>query len=382
MDFLKAEIESVKRKATGPPPGVSTSSAPPSKYLRRGEIEKLRIDEEQRLKEEKEQKRKLEKDAKEAAKKKSIAAAVSRSNTGTSTPVTSTPPVEAFNVSDVDCIRRLRAKGQPILLFGESSKERRLRLRALELIEARGEGQQNDFKKALEGMDMEMDLKELERRAGGGKATEKPIGGKRVVKEGEEEGEGPEEETSAVGKGKSSTDGTVADMPLLDLSLVKLNPDKLYPQIYYFLKRLLKEWEDFLNAREDQIKRSTQGKLAMATCVQSKEYIKPLFKTLRQRALASDVLNRMAEIIYYMQKREYQRANDSYLRMSIGNAAWPIGVTMVGIHERAAREKISNDQIAHVLNDETSRKYIQSLKRLMTFAQTRYPPADVSHMMG
>lgn len=33
------------------------------------------------------------------------------------------------------------------------------------------------------------------------------------------------------------------------------------------------------------------------------------------------------------------------------------------IHERSAREKISIDQVAHVLNDEVSRKYIQSLKR-------------------
>jgi pre-mRNA-splicing factor 18 len=64
-----------------------------------------------------------------------------------------------------------------------------------------------------------------------------------------------------------------------------------------------------------------------------------------------------------MQKREYQAANDSYLRLSIGNAAWPIGVTMVGIHERSAREKIGQDSVAHVLNDEVSRKYIQSVKR-------------------
>jgi pre-mRNA-splicing factor 18 len=93
------------------------------------------------------------------------------------------------------------------------------------------------------------------------------------------------------------------------------------------------------------------------------------------------MLVRIAEIVHYMQKRQYQRANDSYLRLSIGNAPWPIGVTMVGyatflllsfdfvliscisIHERSAREKISADQVAHVLNDEVSRKYIQSLKR-------------------
>ena len=46
--------------------------------------------------------------------------------------------------------------------------------------------------------------------------------------------------------------------------------------------------------------------------------------------LPADVLGRLSEIIHYMQSRQYQRANDSYLRLSIGNAAWPIGVTMVG----------------------------------------------------
>ena len=33
------------------------------------------------------------------------------------------------------------------------------------------------------------------------------------------------------------------------------------------------------------------------------------------------------------------------------------------IHERSAREKIGIDSVAHVLNDEVSRKYIQSVKR-------------------
>lgn len=64
-----------------------------------------------------------------------------------------------------------------------------------------------------------------------------------------------------------------------------------------------------------------------------------------------------------MQKRQYQKANDAYLRLSIGNAAWPIGVTSVGIHERSSREKIAEDVVGHVLNDEVSRKWIQAVKR-------------------
>lgn len=37
--------------------------------------------------------------------------------------------------------------------------------------------------------------------------------------------------------------------------------------------------------------------------------------------------------------------------------------TLFRIHERSARQKIGIDNVAHVLNDEVSRKYIQSVKR-------------------
>lgn len=59
--------------------------------------------------------------------------------------------------------------------------------------------------------------------------------------------------------------------------------------------------------------------------------------------------------------------------MAIGNSPWPIGVTMVGIHARTGREKIFSKNVAHVMNDETQRKYIQALKRLMTKCQEYYP---------
>jgi len=183
-------------------------------------------------------------------------------------------------------------------------------------------------------------------------------------------------------KGKKKGEAELADGGILDLNLVKTDPDKLYPIIYYALKRALSEWGEAMDERPDHIKRTTQGKLAAAIQVQSAENLKPFFKNLRSRSLPPDMLARMAEIVHYMQKRQYQKANDSYLRLSIGNAPWPIGVTMVGIHERSAREKISSDQVAHVLNDEVSRKYIQSLKRLLTFSQTKYPPDDVSQLMG
>ena len=49
-------------------------------------------------------------------------------------------------------------------------------------------------------------------------------------------------------KGKDGGEGTTMDS-VLDLDLVKTDPDKLYPIIYYALKRILKEWGESMDER-------------------------------------------------------------------------------------------------------------------------------------
>ncbi len=39
----------------------------------------------------------------------------------------------------------------------------------------------------------------------------------------------------------------------------------------------------------------------------------------------------VGEMVDLIGQREYLKANDAYLRMAIGNAAWPMGVTMVSL---------------------------------------------------
>ena len=126
-------------------------------------------------------------------------------------------PESSYNISNEETVRRLRAKGQPVRLFGELDKDRRLRLRALELIEEKGhdrQGGQNDFKKALE--DVENSERELRNK-------------------------------TSKGKKKEETDPNANSV--LDLNLVKTDPDKLYPLIYYALKRTLKDWEEAMDER-------------------------------------------------------------------------------------------------------------------------------------
>ena len=86
----------------------------------------------------------------------------------------------------------------------------------MELIEEKGHDRQagqNDFKKALE------DVENVER------------------------------EMKNKNKGKKKDGSEFTSGGVLDLGLVKSDPDKLYPIIYYALKRTLKEWEEAMDER-------------------------------------------------------------------------------------------------------------------------------------
>jgi len=139
-----------------------------------------------------------------------------------------------------------------------------------------------------------------------------------------------------------------------------------------------------LDSRTAAEKNTALGRRGSAQYQQTKAFVRPFFRMCRKKFLISpcndsfksvpkDILKEMANIVKALKCKNYVRANDAYYRMAIGNSPWPMGVTMVGIHERSAREKISTSDQAHILNDETQRKYIQAIKRMMTFTQQQNP---------
>lgn len=282
----------------------------------------------------------------------------------------------------------------------------------------------DEFRSMLKGVEEEMLLKDSERAGKKRKIDgEAPAAGT----EGQGPGAGDVGRAGEGTGGEGQEEGKVVGYTgLIDLGLLKTDISKLHPQVYWFWKvrllrhlqilmyednikrgnrrvsdeqNLLKEWEAWLEERPDDVKRSMEGKLASANWIQSSTNMKPLFKQLRNRVgplhlhsirlpstsldielhcclsylprdvstdeqtVPLDVLAKLGEIALESQHRQYQKANDAYLRLSIGNAAWPIGVTSVGMHERGARERIATDVVAHVLNDEVSRKWIQAVKR-------------------
>lgn len=158
----------------------------------------------------------------------------------------------------------------------------------------------------------------------------------------------------------------------------------LFRQLASYFTMVFSEWAYALSQRTDDVKMSHQGKQAYNAMLQSLENMRPLFKKFESGILEDSILEPMIEIVCAAQERRYVNANDGYLRLSIGKAAWPIGVTMVGIHERSAREKLheSDKGQAHIMSDEVTRKFLQSIKRCLSFAQTRWPPDDQMQLMG
>ncbi|KAI2470613.1 hypothetical protein F4781DRAFT_389986 [Annulohypoxylon bovei var. microspora] len=155
----------------------------------------------------------------------------------------------------------------------------------------------------------------------------------------------------------------------------------LFRQLASYFTMVLREWEVAL-AREEGSRDTFAGKAAVNAMVSSRENMVPLFRKFEKGELDDDVLKPVVEIVKAAQERRYVDANDGYLRLSIGKAAWPIGVTMVGIHERSAREKLHDGERGHIMSDEVTRKYLQSIKRCLTFAQVRWPPEDIRQLMG
>lgn len=254
-----------------------------------------------------------------------------------------------------EVIRRLRERGEPVLLFGEDESVAFQRLRRLEILEPEiDHGFRNDFQEAMEKVDQAY-LDEILKTQG---KTEdgKSVNDVKVEDEGTSIEEIREMASVKLGKGNDSDDAKV---------------------ILKFLKYLLQLWGQQLNSRPESEKTSMKGKLASATYTQTQDYIRPLFQRLKKENVPEDILEHLVYIVQFLLQRNYVNANDAYLQMAIGNAPWPIGVTMVGIHARTGREKIFSRNIAHVLNDETQRKFIQALKRLMTQCQ-RFFPTDPS----
>ncbi|KAJ6787830.1 hypothetical protein PWT90_09553 [Aphanocladium album] len=169
------------------------------------------------------------------------------------------------------------------------------------------------------------------------------------------------------------------DMKVDTVPKEKEEREWLYRQLASYFTMVLSTYQ---RTMEQERRDTSASKIAYNAMLQTIENMKPLFRKFETGDLDDSLLEPIVEIVKALQERRYVDANNGYLRLSIGKAAWPIGVTMVGIHERSAREKLHDGEKGHVMGDEVTRKFLQSIKRCLTFAQVRWPPEDLRQLMG
>ena len=232
-------------------------------------------------------------------------------------------------LSEREVLERLRKMKEPIVLFGETESERRLRLARLEeRVDATYE--KNMLPVALEIM----------------KHSE-AVGVEKLKVSTEYLAELMEKETDTPKKQFLADSKDVLE---------------------YYLDLFLR-WEATF---DDEAVRERDRKMFI-NMRESREYVRPLFKDLSTGNGDPDVVEHLRLIKEKLEAREYMLAQEQYMALAIGNSPWPMGVTNVGIHERSARERIFSNQVAHIMNDEKTRKYLHAVKRLMTYCQQIHP---------
>ena len=349
MDFLLAEVERKRKQIE------SNEVTANKKYFKRSELAAKQEKEYQKKQEERLRKKGLlddDEDSTAGPSNERLQAGLARVlDKGKKT---SDGDKVDKKLSHDEVVKRLRERGEPVKLFGETNDETAQRLRYVEMMAKEDEkGLRNDFKAAMDKLDQDF-LDELVNKQGAS---------------------GSKEASDIKVKGEFVEIEKIKEMAK---DLKKGNTEKDAEIIVLYLRHLQHLWAKDLNSRDHNIKISLQGNLESGRFQQTASYIQPLFRSLKNKSIDEVILDSLTDIVSAMiLERDYVKASDHYLQMAIGNAPWPIGVTMVGIHARTGREKIFSRHVAHVLNDETQRKYIQGLKRLMTYAQKLYP-ADPS----
>lgn len=142
--------------------------------------------------------------------------------------------------------------------------------------------------------------------------------------------------------------------------------------VFQFLQQC---WGIELNKKRSfQHKKSVKGRAQTSVYKATEEALDPLFFLLKNHNLCADIVVHFSNMVRCMIiERNYVLATDAYMCIAIGNSPWPLGITNTQIHIRPGHEKIKARHAQHVFNDETQRRYIQSVKRLITFAQRIWP---------
>ncbi|ODV83530.1 hypothetical protein CANARDRAFT_29967 [[Candida] arabinofermentans NRRL YB-2248] len=149
---------------------------------------------------------------------------------------------------------------------------------------------------------------------------------------------------------------------------------KVSEQCRDYIKDLSNQWETQIQTMDPEKQKEQQLKqqqLDLELLTETKRWLLPLLLHLKRFTLPSDQLITLSSILIDLQEKEFIQAGSDYIKLSIGNIAWPIGVISVGIHSRSAHSKLEGGgDVSNIMKDEKTRRWILAIKRLITFCES------------
>lgn len=124
---------------------------------------------------------------------------------------------------------------------------------------------------------------------------------------------------------------------------------------------------------------------------QTREALTPLLQQLKQKAVPQDLLGRLASFAELATEREYSKANDVYVGITIGKALWHSHLDLGqqrahwggGSNLRTMQKQViekDNKNATLFDTDPAVQRYVHALKRLVTFMQRAQPSHDPSKL--
>ncbi|VDO50259.1 unnamed protein product [Haemonchus placei] len=203
--------------------------------------------------------------------------------------------------------KRLRERGHPIILFGEDESQVRARLLKLEIEQPdMKEGWKNEMQTAMRDVDEELVKEVIE-----GSSNDPNKHDVDLSSSFNDNWEKIEEQATLLGLGN--------------------DPHRDCDIILSFFKYLITRWGMELNRRDDEEKKSPEGKLQASIHKQTVMNLRPLLNSLENHSCNNDIRHHLTNICRLLIiERNYILANNAYMTMAIGNAPWPVGVTRSG----------------------------------------------------
>ncbi|GMG19814.1 unnamed protein product [Ambrosiozyma monospora] len=268
---------------------------------------------------------------------------------------------QKLNETLINAQDELRSIGEPIRKYGETDDDVIKRLDGL--------------KKGSHNKDEVNDTKEQDRVSDEkSQAETESEAKKQSIKEGHPK-IGKDNDTNDLqpySEKQSQLKLVIPDDLLINKDEIRDNLPKVTSQCRDYIKLLLAQWDETIHNSNRTSPTSITEEDSKLILTETKKWLISLLVLLKKQKLPANSTITLSTILYNLQNKDYQHANENYINLSVGNVAWPIGVINVGIHERSAHARLTGDgadNVSNIMKDEKTRRWLLGLKRLISFCE-------------